>query len=255
MGAVVRFNMYIEETYPDCPCPKIVFYPIPSHPLVNPITGELDTKNAFPGWNSNTNKLFELLRFVKRIIRQADEYILQIKDLLLGNSTKSINCPLDRARQDSEKKAMSAETISNNNSRSHKFKVRETTSHEEADSQPLEGHDSSWTIGMFNQSCRDKFTWFHHTLDFIAMYFNEPEEFRCRIDDFKQKCDEQLLERPALCGDDGNAIVFTPWNSETHEPVRSCVLAGRFTPSSLFASYHKETESVCFIPGHAPGLD
>lgn len=197
MGSVIRFNMTINETYPDCPCPRIVFDPIPCHPLIDPNTGQLDTKNAFPDWNSNTHKLHQLLLFVKRVICQAETYIQQIQELI----------------------------------RQHKA------------NNPDEGFSKEF-VELFHN--------FEDTLNCITIYEDDPNEFQSRVDAFRERCSQQLLDRPALFGDDRNAIRFTPWNQELHEPIRKSVLAGRFGPTSLFASYHKETDSVSFVPGSEP---
>lgn len=196
MGAVVRFNMTIDESYPDCGCPKIVFDPIPYHPLVDPKTGELDTRNAFPDWNSNTHKLHQLLLFVKKVIYKAEEYIKQIHELI--NQQRTIS---------------------------------------------PDGFTSDF-IALFNN--------FESTIHCLTIHHDDPDQFQRHVDEFRQKCSQQLLDKPPLSEDDGNAIIFTPWESELHEPIRKSVLAGRFGPTSLFASYHKETDSVSFVPGTEP---
>lgn len=199
-GAIIRFNMIIDETYPDCPCPKIIFDPVPCHPLVDSNTGKLDTRNAFPDWNSNTHKLHQLLLFVKRVICQAETYIQKIQELI------------------SQQKA-------NNNNNAQGF--------------------TSDFVALFNN--------FENTLNCITTYEDDPDEFQKRVHEFRLKCSQQLFDKPLLLsGDDENAIIFTPWDEKLHEPVRKSVLAGRFGPTSLFASYHKETDSVSFVPGSEP---
>lgn len=255
-GAVVRFNMYIEETYPDCLCPKIVFYPIPCHPLVNPTTGELDTKNAFPDWNSQTMKLHQLLLFVKRVIRQADEYILQIKNLIIDNSPAGGQQSNGQERRASEPLTSSTRTVEDHLLQTHNTDVIMTMGMDaEGGNHSDKCFDPTQPEDAYDADLRNMFSWFHHTLGFVNMHVNNPDEFYTRVESFKEKCYEKLLDRPALCGDDNNAIVFTPWNPEIHEPMRRCVLAGRFTPSNLFASYHKESDSVSFIPGRNFDLD
>ena len=206
--------------------------------MVNPFTGELDTKNAFPNWDSKEKHLFELFSFIKRVIRQADEYIEHVGSLLRNAW---------RQRQDSDTSTAQGELNQNNTpdrSQIHEApserKARETASKIHIDCQPDD----------FDASLRNLFTWFHYTLDFFKTYDNCFEDFDRRLNEFKDKCEQQKFDRPAICGDDRNAIVFSSWDSVIHEPLRSCVLAGRFTPTRLFASYHKETDSVSFIPGH-----
>lgn len=261
-GAVIRFTMFIEDSYPDCPCPKIVFDPIPYHPLVNPMTGELDTKNAFPDWNSNSRKLFELLLFVKRVIRQADEYIVQVKDLIFQSRKEDELLAVQQpTRNQVINQQMSSTTKNppNDNDNDDDDNNDTLRSHDEnvidkgvvIDSTATKQQRMSHTGFQSDEKLANLFTWLHHTLDFIETYENDKMEFNRRIQEFKEKCYEQLLDRPAICGDDGNALVFTPWDAEVHEPMRTCILSGRFTQSSLFAAYHKETDSVSFIPGHS----
>lgn len=216
-GAVIRFVVLIDESYPDCACPRVIFDPIPFHPLVNPATGQLDTRNAFPDWNSNTHKIHQLLLFVKRVITNAEMYIRGIQELL---------------RQDS------ASTISKGH--------QESASR----SQPNDGLTQE-TLAFSNYSLKltDLFDDFSHTLECIRLYELSKPDFQLRIDDFKRSCCQQLFYRPGIYGNDRNALLFSPWNPDVHEPVRKCILEGRFAPTSLFASYHKETDSVSFIPG------
>lgn len=270
LGAVLRFTIYIDDTYPECACPKLVFDPIPYHPLINPNTGELDTKNAFPDWNSKTNKLFELLLFAKRVIRHADDYITQIRDLILNSSSHKPNQTDQKDNQviiqppnstSYNEAAIMATTSSGddpvNNCPGSTDILADTLSEtNQSNSEAIKKQDVDKPANdLAKSNPGNMFSWFHHTLDFIETFENDAMEFERKVEEFKQKCYEQLFDRPALCGDDANALVFTPWNVQDHEPIRDCVLAGRFTPTSLFASYHKETESVSFIPGREPDLD
>lgn len=44
---------------------KVVFDPIPIHPLVNQNNGELNTLSKFSKWNSTNNLIFEVIAFAK----------------------------------------------------------------------------------------------------------------------------------------------------------------------------------------------
>ncbi|KAL5020918.1 hypothetical protein ScPMuIL_000073 [Solemya velum] len=71
-GGVFRFMMTIPDNYPDGTCPKLVFdFPV-FHPLVEPQTGELDVLRAFPKWRRNTNKLWQVLLYARRIFYKID---------------------------------------------------------------------------------------------------------------------------------------------------------------------------------------
>lgn len=234
-GAIIRFNMIINDHYPDCPCPKIIFDPIPYHPLVDPDTGELDTKNAFPDWNSNTHKLHQLLLFVKRVIIQADIYIKQIQELI--NQARTIE-PSDVASRGHDNNTDSSQARCQAKSQDSLHKMISQAN-----------IDVSHT---FNDSVVSLFRRFDTTLNCIRTFEADPEEFNRRVAEFKQKSSHQLFEKPNNCNDDKNALIFSPWNPEVHEAVRTSILAGRLTPTSLYASYHKETESVSFVPGSEP---
>lgn len=202
MGSVIRFNMVISSSYPDRKCPKIFLDPIPYHPLVDPDTGELDTKHAFPDWNSNTHKLHQLLSFVKRVVHQAEIYISQIKVLLENNQVNAI-AEKDRFNE-----------------------------------------------GIFQSDIINSFNRFEHTLECIRLYENDRDEFRRLTNIFKEKCCHQLYKKPtSIYGDDDNALVFSPWDPHLHRITKESILEGRFKPTNLLASYHKETDRVSFVPG------
>lgn len=228
MDSVIRFNMIIAESYPNCPCPRIVFDNIPYHPLVDPETGELDTKNAFSDWSSETHKLYQLLLFTKRVICQAEMYINQIQELISQHRIKtSINLQDTRSQTNAMK-------------------------HDEAFQGTQMNNSSIGVNENFSQSLTNLFNNFDKTLCIIRTYEDNPEEFRRRVDVFKQDCYQKLFDNPTSSGGDRNALIFSPWNPNSHEPLRDDVIKGRFVPTSLFASYHKETDKVSFVPGSDP---
>uniref|UniRef100_A0A3Q4MJS0 Akt interacting protein n=1 Tax=Neolamprologus brichardi TaxID=32507 RepID=A0A3Q4MJS0_NEOBR len=47
---VFKFTVYIPDNYPDGECPKLVFDIPVFHPLVDPVSGELDVRRAFTKW-------------------------------------------------------------------------------------------------------------------------------------------------------------------------------------------------------------
>lgn len=211
MGATVRFKILIDDSYPNCGCPKVFFDPVPFHPLIEPHTGELDTKNALPDWISTTHKLYQLLLFVKRVIRDAALYIDQIRTLI------------------------------------NHLQLRPDESDNETYSNDRYRHITDHNLDKLN----DVLVWPTHTLNFLDIYENNQDEFKLRVENFKSQCCQQLYEHTNFMGNDRNTLAFTDWNPNIHEKVRECILAGKFTPPSLFAAYHKETESVSFIPGDA----
>lgn len=236
MGSVIRFNMIIDEFYPDCPCPKIIFDPVPYHPLVNLQTGELDTKNAFPDWNSNTHKLHQLLIFVKRVICQADVYLKQIQEVISQYFH-------------GEQKTVRSEYI-NNEDRPTNMVQHQANSSTNDTPDPHMQSTNGIAIASDYENLSNFFSYVDHTVECIKLFENNHDEFQQLVNQFREKCCHELFERPTkTCGDDKNMLIFTPWNPDIHEPLRKYILAGRFAPSDLFASYHKETDSVTFVPG------
>uniref|UniRef100_A0A8C7QXG5 Akt interacting protein n=1 Tax=Oncorhynchus mykiss TaxID=8022 RepID=A0A8C7QXG5_ONCMY len=55
---VFKFTVYIPDNYPDGECPRVVFDIPVFHPLVDPVSGELDVRRAFTKWSSVTHGLF-----------------------------------------------------------------------------------------------------------------------------------------------------------------------------------------------------
>ncbi|KAH9507733.1 hypothetical protein Btru_053567 [Bulinus truncatus] len=71
-GGALRFSLTIPDNYPDGDCPKFVFeFPV-FHPLVNPETGELDVKRAFPRWRRNVNHLWQVLFFARKVFYKVE---------------------------------------------------------------------------------------------------------------------------------------------------------------------------------------
>jgi ubiquitin-protein ligase len=66
-GGALRFTLAIPDNYPDGDCPKLIFeYPV-FHPLVDPVSGELDVKRAFTRWRRNVNHLWQVILYAKKV--------------------------------------------------------------------------------------------------------------------------------------------------------------------------------------------
>lgn len=184
LGAVIRFHMIVDTRYPDSGCPRIFVSPIPYHPLIDPDTGELDTKNAFPNWNSRTHHIHHLLSFLKNVFYQPEIYISRIQEELINEDL--FNCP-------------------------------------------------------------------EHTAECVDTFVRSRPEFDRLNNEFKQQCCRQLFDRSNLFEDE-NYLQFENWDPKIHEPVRQSVLNGKFAlPTSLYAQYDKQSDSVSFVPGHHSG--
>lgn len=69
---VFRFRLTIPDTFPDGDCPTLVFESPVFHPVVSPTTGELDVKRGFPKWRRNTNHIWQVLLYARRIFYKID---------------------------------------------------------------------------------------------------------------------------------------------------------------------------------------
>ncbi|OCT84610.1 hypothetical protein XELAEV_18022762mg [Xenopus laevis] len=69
---VFKFTVYIPDNYPDGECPRLVFDVPVFHPLVDPISGELDVKRAFTKWRRNHNHIWQVLMYARRIFYKID---------------------------------------------------------------------------------------------------------------------------------------------------------------------------------------
>ncbi|XP_016300573.1 AKT-interacting protein-like [Sinocyclocheilus anshuiensis] len=49
---VFKFTVYIPDNYPDGDCPRVIFDTPVFHPLVDPVSGELDVRRTFTKWRS-----------------------------------------------------------------------------------------------------------------------------------------------------------------------------------------------------------
>lgn len=69
---VFKFTVYIPDNYPDGECPRLVFDIPVFHPLVDPVSGELDVKRAFAKWRRNHNHIWQVLMYARRIFYKID---------------------------------------------------------------------------------------------------------------------------------------------------------------------------------------
>ncbi|KAI1890134.1 hypothetical protein AGOR_G00170540 [Albula goreensis] len=64
---VFKFTVYIPDNYPDGDCPRVVFDIPVFHPLVDPVSGELDVRRAFAKWRRNHNHIWQVLMYARTI--------------------------------------------------------------------------------------------------------------------------------------------------------------------------------------------
>uniref|UniRef100_A0A8C8FY39 UBC core domain-containing protein n=1 Tax=Oncorhynchus tshawytscha TaxID=74940 RepID=A0A8C8FY39_ONCTS len=64
---VFKFTVYIPDNYPDGECPRVVFDIPVFHPLVDPVSGELDVRRAFTKWRRNHNHIWQVLMYARTV--------------------------------------------------------------------------------------------------------------------------------------------------------------------------------------------
>ncbi|PIK43568.1 putative AKT-interacting protein isoform X2 [Apostichopus japonicus] len=69
---VFKFDLNIPENFPDGECPALTFRPPLFHPMVDPISGELDVKRTFSKWRRSTNHIWQVLLFARRVFYKID---------------------------------------------------------------------------------------------------------------------------------------------------------------------------------------
>ncbi|ENN79512.1 protein crossbronx homolog [Dendroctonus ponderosae] len=64
---VFRFTLFLDDSFPDCEHPKVLFHSKLLHPVINPETNELNLSGAFPTWNKNEQHLWQVLKYIQWI--------------------------------------------------------------------------------------------------------------------------------------------------------------------------------------------
>jgi len=71
-GAVLRFSLDIPNNFPDGECPKVLFTPPIYHPVIHPLTGQLDITRAFHKWKRNFHHLWQVLMYARRVFMKIE---------------------------------------------------------------------------------------------------------------------------------------------------------------------------------------
>ncbi|EFA04459.2 protein crossbronx homolog [Tribolium castaneum] len=61
---VFRFNVVLDENFPDSEHPKVVFLSEMFHPVVHPDTNEVHLLKAFPTWNKADQHIWQVLKYI-----------------------------------------------------------------------------------------------------------------------------------------------------------------------------------------------
>lgn len=71
-GAMLRFNLYISEGFPDSHTPNVVFETPVFHPSIDEDTLELNVKSAFPEWRRDVNHLWQVLQYTYSVFHKME---------------------------------------------------------------------------------------------------------------------------------------------------------------------------------------
>ncbi|XP_038069895.1 AKT-interacting protein-like [Patiria miniata] len=69
---IFKFDLLIPENYPDGDSPRLIFRPSIFHPIVDPVSGELDVQRAFTKWKRNVNHIWQVLLYARRVFYKID---------------------------------------------------------------------------------------------------------------------------------------------------------------------------------------
>ncbi|XP_066255348.1 protein crossbronx homolog [Euwallacea similis] len=86
---VFRFNILLDENFPDSEHPKVIFQSQLIHPVINPETRELNLQGAFPTWHKNEH-LWQVLKYIQWVFLNVESSTShavnkEARDLLLNN--------------------------------------------------------------------------------------------------------------------------------------------------------------------------
>ncbi|XP_076269227.1 protein crossbronx homolog [Rhynchophorus ferrugineus] len=69
---VFRFTIMLDETFPDCEHPKVVFQTQVFHPVIHPETNEMNLLGGFPTWNKNEQHLWQVLKYIQWVFSNVE---------------------------------------------------------------------------------------------------------------------------------------------------------------------------------------
>ncbi|XP_011505864.1 PREDICTED: protein crossbronx homolog [Ceratosolen solmsi marchali] len=78
-GGVFRFTISLPQNFPDGKCPNVIFQTKVFHPLINYITGELNTIWGFPEWKRN-NRIWQLVQYITKIFTKLDSKMISVNE-------------------------------------------------------------------------------------------------------------------------------------------------------------------------------
>ncbi|XP_054164425.1 AKT-interacting protein homolog B-like [Oppia nitens] len=100
-GLVLRFEVVIPNTYPNCQIPKIIFETIPFHPLIDAISGELNTSLKFTDWKSSVNNIWQIIDYAKQVFISMD-FMQSLEDNTLSSSDLFNKKAIDLYKKDNK---------------------------------------------------------------------------------------------------------------------------------------------------------
>ncbi|XP_018577169.1 protein crossbronx homolog [Anoplophora glabripennis] len=64
---IFRFNILLDENFPDSEHPKVIFQSEIFHPVIDSTNNELNLLHAFPKWNKNDQHIWQVLKYIQWI--------------------------------------------------------------------------------------------------------------------------------------------------------------------------------------------
>ncbi|KAJ8970660.1 hypothetical protein NQ314_001079 [Rhamnusium bicolor] len=86
---IFRFTIVLDENFPDCEHPKVVFQSEMFHPVIDPVGNELNLLNAFPKWNKSEQHLWQVLKFIQWIFYNVDASVAHVVNTEAAEMYKS----------------------------------------------------------------------------------------------------------------------------------------------------------------------
>lgn len=72
---IFRFTVILDEKFPDCEHPKIVFQTKVIHPVIDPGTNEMNLLGGFPTWSKNEQHLWQVLKYIQWVFANIEASI------------------------------------------------------------------------------------------------------------------------------------------------------------------------------------
>lgn len=102
-NGVFRFSILLDENFPDCEHPRVLFHSKVLHPVINPENNELNLLGAFPVWQKNEQHIWQVLKYIQWIFvnidasvkhsvnKEASELVTKNKEAFIAKAQELVN--------------------------------------------------------------------------------------------------------------------------------------------------------------------